>query len=593
MSGPSITNWNRLEPRPRTDSIARALAAQVRDPLWILTRQWQFGEFQGQDSASPAWVEFKARFSDIDGWAASGEASVDYQRQEAPLESVTENEPFAPDDATAVELGQRFESLLARGFASAPVALSTTLVELVQQFRTSYQFEARRIDPRDHPAQSFRRVCSGRAMDGCALYEATRHTDTPSMPSVADPAVVEVIRDTIQRWRAWVNEVLGDLASSDLAQSDPSTWQPNRLEYGIDVSATTASGDRATLSAHPGRDGAFDWYAFDEQSVTARSETATAIADGTVRELTRRILPAPVKFRGMPHARWWQFQDRIANVGEIQPEIRELAKVVLMDFMFVHGNDWFVVPFTQDVGTLCRIDRLIVHDVFGGRTLIDRADRQEPGIDDQTRRWAMFATTAPNMPGGLADYFILPPSADSATLSGETLETVNFIRDEMANMVWAIETTTENGIGMPWPGRERTRANDEPPTTSVASAADLRYRIQNRVPEHWIPFVPVKIDDAGQVALERTALLRPPVDENSASEPILPVGRILRPDDPYRVREEEVSRAGVRVSRIVRHTRWMNGSTHLWIARRKQAGRGEGSSGLRFDVVDPVNRGTP
>jgi hypothetical protein len=27
------------------------------------------------------------------------------------------------------------------------------------------------------------------------------------------------------------------------------------------------------------------------------------------------------------------------------------------------------------------------------------------------------------------------------------------------------------------------------------------------------------------------------------------------------------------------------GSTHLWVGRRKQPGRGEGSSGLRFDVA--------
>jgi hypothetical protein len=56
------------------------------------------------------------------------------------------------------------------------------------------------------------------------------------------------------------------------------------------------------------------------------------------------------------------------------------------------------------------------------------------------------------------------------------------------------------------------------------------------------------------------------------------------------VRREEVSRAGVSVSRVVRRARWIDGSTHPWIARRKQAGRGEGSSDLRFDVVQPTKR---
>jgi hypothetical protein len=50
--------------------------------------------------------------------------------------------------------------------------------------------------------------------------------------------------------------------------------------------------------------------------------------------------------------------------------------------------------------------------------------------------------------------------------------------------------------------------------------------------------------------------------------------------------EEEVPREGVRVTRRYQYTRWCDGSTHVWIGRRKQIGRGEGSSGLRFDIVE-------
>ena len=56
----SITYWNRLEPRPVAPSIAETLAARLRDPLWLLTRQWQFGEFQGEDAGSPAYVHIHA-----------------------------------------------------------------------------------------------------------------------------------------------------------------------------------------------------------------------------------------------------------------------------------------------------------------------------------------------------------------------------------------------------------------------------------------------------------------------------------------------------------------------------------------------------
>ena len=40
---PTVMVWNRLEGRPRTSSSTRALRAEVRDALWMLTRQWQLG----------------------------------------------------------------------------------------------------------------------------------------------------------------------------------------------------------------------------------------------------------------------------------------------------------------------------------------------------------------------------------------------------------------------------------------------------------------------------------------------------------------------------------------------------------------------
>ena len=48
----SITSWIRLEPR-RRDDMSEAVHARVYDPLWMLARQWQTGEFQGEDTGTP------------------------------------------------------------------------------------------------------------------------------------------------------------------------------------------------------------------------------------------------------------------------------------------------------------------------------------------------------------------------------------------------------------------------------------------------------------------------------------------------------------------------------------------------------------
>ena len=56
---PTVVMWNRLEGRPRRADFGRALRAEVRDPLWMLTRQWQMGEFIGEDAGSPVTAKVR------------------------------------------------------------------------------------------------------------------------------------------------------------------------------------------------------------------------------------------------------------------------------------------------------------------------------------------------------------------------------------------------------------------------------------------------------------------------------------------------------------------------------------------------------
>jgi hypothetical protein len=81
----------------------------------------------------------------------------------------------------------------------------------------------------------------------------------------------------------------------------------------------------------------------------------------------------------------------------------------------------------------------------------------------------------------------------------------------------------------------------------------------------------------------------PSIQPDGAIVPIRPRGHLLAPTAPDAeviLREEEVPREGARVTRAYQLARWFDGTTFLWLGRRKAVGRGEGSSGLRFDVVD-------
>src|SRR4051812_20256903 len=86
---PTITVWNRLEGRPRSIDFDRSLRAEVRDALWFLTRQWQVGEFAGDDAGSPVTARFQVSRSVFEGYQAADAPAGPYD-PDIPLEAVVE-----------------------------------------------------------------------------------------------------------------------------------------------------------------------------------------------------------------------------------------------------------------------------------------------------------------------------------------------------------------------------------------------------------------------------------------------------------------------------------------------------------------------
>ncbi|HMJ46127.1 MAG TPA: hypothetical protein VK498_02295, partial [Ferruginibacter sp.] len=69
---PTVMMWNRLEGRPRTHNFNRALKAEVRDALWMITRQWQMGEFKADDAGSPVFAKIHIASSRLNQYKAAG-----------------------------------------------------------------------------------------------------------------------------------------------------------------------------------------------------------------------------------------------------------------------------------------------------------------------------------------------------------------------------------------------------------------------------------------------------------------------------------------------------------------------------------------
>ena len=92
----------------------------------------------------------------------------------------------------------------------------------------------------------------------------------------------------------------------------------------------------------------------------------------------------------------------------------------------------------------------------------------------------------------------------------------------------------------------------------------------------------LKLDEDKIVSrLKRGAVLQP----DGSQKVHHAQGRVLNRGGELLLYDEEVPREGVRVTRHYQMARWIDGSTLVWVAHRKQVGRGEGSSGLQFDSL--------
>jgi hypothetical protein len=348
------------------------------------------------------------------------------------------------------------------------------------------------------------------------------------------------------------------------------------MEYGFSLATHMATGEKV-LSSQEYLGGHLDWHDFNVNEGASLHAGNDAV--GTT--FTRTVIPTPVSYRGMPAARFWEFEDARVDFGAVNAGPEDLARMLLIEFALSYGNDWFVIPVDLDVGSLCRTYSLIVTNTFGERFLI----RSSNDAGEQYKAWRMFQLSSLPQAGiaavvGDANLFLLPPVL-MASLQSRPVEEVLFLRDEMANMAWGVERVVESATESPLNRFERQPHTPLPPPAQAQGR--LVYHLATEVPDYWVPLLPVRSSIG--LRLKRGRVLK----ANGSLEPVQAQGQILNPGEPHQnsleIYEEEIPREGVRVTRSYQLARWQDGSTYLWIGRRKEVGRGEGSSGLRFDTL--------
>ena len=89
MIGP----WDRIEGSSRDDELDAGVEARVADPLWMLARQWQVGEFRGDDAGNPIAARMEWQAMALRSYRPGDDGTFVPMPTTQPLERVVEAAP--------------------------------------------------------------------------------------------------------------------------------------------------------------------------------------------------------------------------------------------------------------------------------------------------------------------------------------------------------------------------------------------------------------------------------------------------------------------------------------------------------------------
>ncbi len=590
----SITTWNRIKPRLDGNHLEKGLEARVHDPLWMMTRQWQFGEFIGEDTGSPIDVLVSSRSSKIDQYQSHKEESnwSGYNAASVPLERLVEEEGGPMSIREAADAGMYLLDLV-RDHPALQAALISTYAfqpvgdELLDGMAPSEQNFVVRLE---------NRVIDGRRVHSSVNPLLANSQDLSGVTIIADlsGADNQLLGPLILRWINWFNQRYPYVDEPNAG----SAWDPHRMEYNFKIRSSSVAME-FSAEGYTGKH--LDWYAFrgngkvfqaDPGLVTNVDDIPNPWVDRVELDnkekaqldQTQRLLPTPLLLPGQPASRWWQFEDRRIGFGNLDATAADLSTLLIVEYALAYSDDWYIVPIDQAIGTWYETANLQVTDTFGETIPIKPARSQQ-----QKSPWTMFTLSGvEDVPE--REFLFLPPSLPPSRLESKSHETILFRRDEMANLAWAIEQRVQQTTGRSIDRQELINHKKGPhlgpdrnaPTPNIE--VELNWKLGTPPPEAWYPLIAQQHLGVQRLLLTRMLKANGELQED-------PLGVLLQEldglTDSYIYAEEIEQSGGFALKRTTQVARWIGGSRHIWSGRRKIEGGADASSGLVFDEVSP------
>ena len=560
----SLPQWSRLEARPRGTDLTPSLKAQLRDPLWLLCRQWQLGEFEGDDCGTPV-------YSDLDYDCSS------IQSQQVPLNPLISAQPvFNDNDPGLKSLDVRIQ--MAEMWIRI-ISSDAQLKILVSKFSSNPLYRLREDAGllQDEAGFGMLEFYKDRYFDGYLFYKDLKRFN-------AFPATQRALLNVkFAMFTQWYKRTY-------FQDEKFNNWNNSNLEYQYSfivnekTEESTSVLSTKTIAIAEFYEPVPEWYHLKIKSQQNKASTPALLSGiKTLRYAKnspglKKLIPSSLRFAGMPESRFWAFEEGGTNLAAIGADTLDLGRIALLEFGLIYSNDWSIMPLKAPLGSIMQIRSLKITDSFGKEQTIQATDQ---GNSNSWNSWAYFSMDMVKTGNrGKTDPSMPLLAVIGQPMQGEPLEEVVFQMDEMANLVWAIEKTVTSPSGGSKEGRSQQKERKRQQGT------DWKYEPQSQVPLHWIPFAALQ-SDTKQWVYRRGKML------SETGEKIYPQTSLLRKglssgntvQQVFDIVNHELCREGIQLKLRYNYGRWLNGEIYLWKAIQKETGGGEGSSGLAFDQM--------
>ena len=605
MATPDLLFWNRIEPHPRSENIEEPLRAEIRDPLWMLSRQWQLGEFQGEDTGKATAIKLSYQKHLPQSVIDPNNRKTFFDGKSKPLESVVESTSHEPDLFVRVEIGRQWLRLLEKHLSgnrkeeiiNAFEESEYLYFKAPEQFNRYQKYQQADILCNKEYINLLECLAMEKKLDGGILIQiiSNKHYLLSEYVLGKENQEVDSIGERLLDWARRIYKV--DIEKNPY-------WNNCQLEHQFEMEIDGSQDTPQLFKAEEYFGNECDWFQFDipsklnplDDDGNTISNTETTIPAGHT-ETEYFQYPSEVSYKGMPNSRWWELEDGAVNFGNINADSTSPATLVFSQFNLLYSNDWLTIPLEIERGTLCNVTEMVVTDNFGVRTIVKHLHENTPD-----EKWGLFQLHDRNF--GINkqnDISLFTPLVIDDLQKSKPIEEINFLRDEMANMVWGVEKRVPNHLGDGIAADELAEKVKqylleiaEPNNREeVSNSAKVKYEIATTVPENWIPFIPVHIKNKNfvsrQIQLQRASM--PRVVNGYKPTRVRPKTSLLSEGlktskrKPFYIYEEEIPRSGCIIKGQWKRTRWLNGQTIVWYSYEKMNGRGEGNSGLKFDQL--------